>query len=367
MKKHFIIYAPAINAKSAGAHSILESFLSSLDDNTATDNWQFVGHKDYEPLCLQHNVKFNELDLNLQWFKRIIYDFFLFKHIFLKVSVPPSIIVSMQNTTPRLRKEDKNLTYLHQAIPFLQEFYPSPIKQTKLFLIKHFYYFFISYSINEKKSFFIVQSEWLKKIISRRLKIPDNHIFIHRPLPTDILLSEFHKKKNDSFFYPALYQVYKNHQNLIEGFRLAAIENPIKNYYLEITLEDFRLSSILRAVGTTPDNLHIKNCGVLTRKETLQKINNAKAVIFPSLIESYGMPIAEAMFFNTPVMASNLPYAKELLGEDGSYFDPENPQSIKSAIVSFDSREDNIVMLPEARFQKWEKLLNEFQSLLIDY
>lgn len=360
MKKHFIIYAPAINSKSAGAHSILESFLSSLGSYTVKDNWQFVGHQDYESLCLKHGIKFNKLDLNLKWFKRIFYDFFLFKKNFLKASVPPSIIVSMQNTTPLLRKEDRNLTYLHQAIPFLKEFSPSPIKQTKLFLIKHFYYFFICVGINQRQSYFIVQSEWLKKILTQKLKIASEHVFIHRPLPTDISLSESNLDRNEHFFYPALYQIYKNHQNLFKGFCLAALENPTNNYFLEVTLEDFYFAKTLKAVGQVPHNLHIINLGILSRQETLQAIKNAKAIIYPSLVESYGMPIAEAIFLKTPVIASNLPYARELLEENGHYFDPLDIQSIKLAIVNFGLNHKNNPVVSSDKFKSWEKILSDF-------
>lgn len=363
MKKHFIIYAPAINSKSAGAHSILESFLSTLPGKNKEDSWKFIGHGDYGPICTRRGIEFSELNLNSQWARRIIYDFFLFRKHFLKKSVPPSIIISMQNTTPRSRNEDKTLTYLHQAIPFLPDFYPSLVKQTKLFLIKHFYYFFIRHGIKNHNSFFIVQSEWLKKILSKRLSLSLDHIFIHRPLPNDITPSDFKKQHGDCFFYPALYQVYKNHLNLIKGFCLAAEEKPGKDFSLEVTLEKTRYDEILKTTGALPENFHLINCGVLKRRETLEKISNAKAVIYPSLLESYGMPIAEALFLNTPVLASNLPYAQELLGKDGSYFNPLEPESIKEAIINFQAKKSEHALLSQDRFQDWDNLLKTFSSL----
>lgn len=361
MKKHFIIYAPAINSKSAGAHSILESFLNSLGDQTTVDSWQFVGHKDYHSLCAQHSVKFHELDLNLQWLKRIAFDFYLFKKTFLTKATPPSIILSMQNTTPVMRPQDQNLTYLHQAIPFLEEFHPPLLTQPKLFFIKHFYYFFINFGIKKNRSFFIVQSEWLKKIIAKRMDLPLEHIFIHRPMPTDISLSDYGQNKNDSFFYPAIYQIYKNHLNLIKGFCLAAAANSSSEYCLELTLDNIRFKKLMTQVGNIPKNLHVKNCGVLTRQATLQKIINAKAIIFPSLLESYGMPIAEALFFKTPVIASNLPYAQELLSNNGIFFDPYDTESIKKSILNFRS-EPECMGLSTEKFQSWSDILNAFSN-----
>lgn len=364
MKKNFIIYAPAINKKSAGAHSVLESFLSSLINETKGDHWQFVGHRDYQNLCENSNIQFYELDLNRKWIKRIFYDFYFFKKKYLTDENSQVIVVSMQNTTPRMRAIDISLTYLHQAIPFLEDFYPSIIKQPKLFLIKHFYFYFINHSICKERSFLIVQSEWLKEKIIEKMNIPAGHIFIHRPLPLDITPSDFIKNKNESFFYPAIYQVYKNHLNLIKGFCLAANENSSREYLLELTLDQSIFKELMDYAGIIPTNLHIKNCGVLTRIETLKKINNAKAVIFPSLVESYGMPIAEALYFKTPVLASNIPYAKELLGDEGILFDPLDVESIKNSILNFQPniRYSN---LSAERFQSWSDILKKFSKHII--
>ena len=359
MKKNFIIYASAINSKSAGAHSILVSFLSSLEVDP-DDSWLFLGNFEYETLCKRCNVQFIETNLNSKWLKRIVYDFFLFKFFYLKTNNSPVTIISMQNTTPAIRKIDFSLTYLHQAIPFIDTFKPHPVKQWKIFLIKHFYYYFIQKGISDKQSFFIVQSEWLKNIIAKKLRIPLKHIFIHRPLPEDIKDITFEKIASEIFFYPAIYQEYKNHDRLISAFILAAKENPLRNFTLALTLEEHQLKSILAMKEALPSNFHIMNYGVLTRLETLEKINNAKAIIFPSLIESYGMPLAEALFLKTPVIASNLPYAQELLGESGHYFEPLNTNSIKDSILQFDINNNLKMALPASKFQNWRDILESF-------
>jgi glycosyltransferase involved in cell wall biosynthesis len=44
--------------------------------------------------------------------------------------------------------------------------------------------------------------------------------------------------------------------------------------------------------------------------------------VFPSLAESYGHPLVEAMASGLPVVAANLAYARELCGDAAMYFDP---------------------------------------------
>lgn len=336
IKKSFIIYAPAISPKSAGAHSILENFLKSELDSFRSDSWLFIGNIFYKHLCLERGINFYELDLNQKWLKRIFYDFFYFKYKFLK-NTPILNIISFQNTTPIIRKNDYSLTYLHQAIPFLKNYNPSFLKQTKIFLIKHFYIFFIRAGITTQRSFFIIQSEWLKELASVRLNIPLKNFFIHKPLPDDFSDKLSKEERSDFYFYPAIYQSYKNHRNLILAFISCAEDFPEKDFKLEITLASLDFNKLLSEITKTktiPNNFFLTNLGIIPREASLNKIRSCKALIFPSTIESYGMPIAEAIFFNTPVIASDLPYSRELLGNCATYFDANSLTSISKSITS---------------------------------
>lgn len=61
---------------------------------------------------------------------------------------------------------------------------------------------------------------------------------------------------------------------------------------------------------------------------------NAKALIFPSLYEGFGLPILEAMSFGTPVISSNRASLPEVGGKAIKYFDPENIEEITNVLRS---------------------------------
>ncbi len=50
-------------------------------------------------------------------------------------------------------------------------------------------------------------------------------------------------------------------------------------------------------------------------------LHHAQAMLFPSLVEGYGMPIVEALMVGTPVIASDLPVFHEIAGEIPDYID----------------------------------------------
>lgn len=59
---------------------------------------------------------------------------------------------------------------------------------------------------------------------------------------------------------------------------------------------------------------------------------NSRALIYPSLYEGFGLPVAEALLSRTPVIASNRLSLKEAGGPDSLYVDPESPEQIAGAI-----------------------------------
>ena len=63
---------------------------------------------------------------------------------------------------------------------------------------------------------------------------------------------------------------------------------------------------------------------------------NAKALIMPSIYEGFGIPVIEAMKLNTPVISSNIAPLKEVIGDNGFYFDPDNQEELVHQLVNFE-------------------------------
>ena len=54
----------------------------------------------------------------------------------------------------------------------------------------------------------------------------------------------------------------------------------------------------------------------------------ADACLFPSLCESFGHPLVEALALGKPVIAADRPYAREICGEHALYVDPGKPEDL---------------------------------------
>lgn len=66
-------------------------------------------------------------------------------------------------------------------------------------------------------------------------------------------------------------------------------------------------------------------------------IRGAKAVLFPSLYEGFGLPVLEAMSLSTAVMTSNYGALAEIAGDAAHLVDPQDVASIRSGIRTLDN------------------------------
>jgi len=76
----------------------------------------------------------------------------------------------------------------------------------------------------------------------------------------------------------------------------------------------------------------IQFAGEVGDHELKQLYRNAKALVFPSLYEGFGLPVLEAMAFDTPIIASNTTSVPEVGGDAIEYFNPLDADSILAAM-----------------------------------
>lgn len=121
----------------------------------------------------------------------------------------------------------------------------------------------------------------------------------------------YKKKKSNSYFYPAAFTKNKNHKLLVESFiEFAKHEKSIIYLYLTLNDEEFK---ILLNKKLIPKNLRIINLGYLSYKNTQLYLSKSKFLIFPSIEESFGLPLIEATIIGTKVIASDLDYCNEII------------------------------------------------------
>jgi glycosyltransferase involved in cell wall biosynthesis len=75
----------------------------------------------------------------------------------------------------------------------------------------------------------------------------------------------------------------------------------------------------------------------LSRPLLARLIRGARAVLFPSIWEGFGLPVLEAMQLGTPVLTSNQGALAEIAGDAALLVDPYDPAAIASGIRALDA------------------------------
>ncbi len=80
---------------------------------------------------------------------------------------------------------------------------------------------------------------------------------------------------------------------------------------------------------------HVKEIGRCTDAELAHWLKHARALLFPSFAEGYGMPLVEALSVGTPVVASNLAVFDEVAGDVPDVLSPIDGEGWLQAVLDF--------------------------------
>ncbi len=140
--------------------------------------------------------------------------------------------------------------------------------------------------------------------------------------------------KEHDFVYVASGEPHKNHRRLIEAWCVLAREGTRPS--LALTLDEKKCSDLLAWIEHRKEQylLNVKNFGSVDFEQIHQLYDKAGALIYPSTIESFGLPLVEARQAGLSILASELDYVRDVVDPEES-FDPNTSISIARAVKRY--------------------------------
>lgn len=134
------------------------------------------------------------------------------------------------------------------------------------------------------------------------------------------------------FLYFGSIEKRKNIARLIEAHGQSGTNRPLRL----LGNKGFGAREELLALGRHPRPALVQQVSWCERESLLAQIQNACAVLFPSLAEGFGLPIVESMALGTPVMTSDRHATQEIAGQAALLVDPYNIPEMAEAISVLD-------------------------------
>jgi glycosyltransferase involved in cell wall biosynthesis len=177
----------------------------------------------------------------------------------------------------------------------------------------------------------VVQSSSMAAVVKR--KFPDLDVtvapFIDHP-PTAPQISIGNRETFDFLFVSAAYP-HKNHARLLEAWSLLAKDGQFPTLALVFS-EDRNgvLESAIKRMNATAGT-KIVRLPEVAPADRFSLYPQAKALIFPSYFETYGLPLVEAAVAGLPILAPELDYVRDSVAPHET-FDPYSAVSIARAV-----------------------------------
>ena len=234
-------------------------------------------------------------------------------------------VFCLANIPPNIEMGCKTITYFHSTLYIQLSVDNTLIDSIKIGLKKFVLNLFLKNS-----DYWFVQTELMKKELTRKFRVEENKISIMPFYPKLASCSNNLKKDPLTYLYVSLATAHKNHLRLIESFCL--FYDKYKKGQLRITVgqEFAKIISLIEVKVKL--GYPIENLGFIKRDELLKYYQTSEYLIFPSLTESFGLGLVEAIENGCKVIGANLPYTFAVCNPSVVF----DPFSVDSIVIGFE-------------------------------
>lgn len=340
-----------VAAQIGGAKSILEEFYRYLIESKDKNEWYFllsdtlIEETDNIHIILLPNVKKN-------WFNRLKFDFYGGRKVINDIGA--DAVLNFQNTKICC-SGIKQYLYIHQSIPFQKAKKFSFLrKEERIYAIYQYCIgTLIKHSVKKADGVF-VQTEWMKKSLSEitdseKIKIVPPTVYISEEAASQTFNIDLKQ-----FFYPSGKIIYKNHQCISDAVGILVNQN-ISDFSVTLTIPE-----------ENAEFEQIKCIGMLPREDVMKNYRT-KILLFPSYIETYGMPLAEARKMGGIIFAADTEFSREILSgyENAYFFNPFDANELAELMKRAINKDINILPAKkhdDVQKNSWELVIDQISE-----
>lgn len=304
-RRHIVI--SAVNIRRGGTLTVLRDclrYLSGRDDLHVTA----LVHK--RELCDYPGIDYVEIPWSIDsWGKRLKCEYVTMKGISEKLP-ETDLWLSLHDTTPNV-KAKRQAVYCQTSFPFLKIRLRDFRMDRKIPLFALFTKYAYKKNVH-RNDYLIVQQRWLREGLSRMLHVDKSRFIVAPPaFEAPEIADTSANEAIPMFLYPAAPDCHKNFELLCEAAALLEKKLEADAFRVVLTVngtENRYTAWLLKHWGSMKS---IDFHGFMSKEDLYAQYGKAACLVFPSRVETWGLPISEFKPTGKPMLLANLPYARE--------------------------------------------------------
>jgi glycosyltransferase involved in cell wall biosynthesis len=288
----------------------------------------------------------------------------ILKEIDADIFVSPDGMISLKSKIPQVTViHDINFHHNPEQLPFWVRMYNN--------------YFFKKYA--KKATQIGTVSEYSKNDISETYGVDSSKITvcyngsncIYKPI-SDVIKSQIkskYTKSEDYFIFIGALNPRKNIPGLLKSFEIFKNSGNFKHKLIIV-------GSAMHLTGEIDDTLKsisykddVVFTGRLELKELSLILGSATALVYIPFFEGFGIPLVEAMYAETAIIAGNTTSLPEVVGNAALSCSPEDHLTVAQHMVTLASNQDiRNKLIEESRIQRmnfsWDKTAEKFWTCI---
>ena len=270
---------------------------------------------------------------------RCYYEYFGFHR--LSKRLKPYLWFSLHDMSPWVTAE-RQAVYMHNPSPFYKASFQVVLHAFTYALFSWFYKYVYRINIHTN-DYLVVQQQWLRHEFSKMFSFFRERIIVFPPLQekdnriahlssdTPLLRKE---RNVVLFFYPAFPRIFKNFEIICNAVRILESKG-IRDFKVVLTIDGSENKYSRKIVLGNSDLGTIRFEGLLSKEMVEAYYDQSDCLLFPSLLETWGLPISEYMSYRKPMLVADLPYAHETAAgaESVAFFNPYEARDLAEKML----------------------------------
>lgn len=253
----------------------------------------------------------------------------------MEAAQPIGLFLSLQGASARILAWRKAV-YCHQNLPLAPLPASVAIRHRRFALQRLIYDFLYRFAIG-RDDWVIVQQQWTRDAF--RSRYGRRRVIVARPVPADAPIAHFRKPPAGvgtlRILCPLAAFPNKDVETAIETAHL--LRQAGLDFELTLTIdrnESGYAAELAQRAATVPEILLV---GLLAPTELSHAYQQHHLMLYPSRVESWGLPLSEGKAHGIGIIATDHPYAREAVGDyDGADFFPAgDAEAAANCIISY--------------------------------